>query len=159
MMDQQNASATRELNKALFTRMLTHLGKKEFDQFEAFLADDVFQDWPYKPIPEMADSLVGRTTLRNFIENATSDFDPYEYRISRFYDMADPDSLIIEYSSHTVYLPSATPYSNQYLSIIQFAGGKVKYWREYVNPLIIKETLMDDFNKTIEERTQATAAR
>lgn len=158
-MNPQTADATRAQNKEIFTRMLGHLGRKEFDQFEEYLDDNVFQDWPYKPIPTMADSLTGRANLRNFIEKGTGDFDPYDYRISQFYDMADPDSLIIEYCSNTVYLPTMAPYANQYLSIMKFAGGKITYWREYVNPLIIKEALMDDFTKPIDERVPATVAR
>jgi ketosteroid isomerase-like protein len=146
------ASEIRERNRAAFTDMLGHLGRKEFDQFEAYLADDVYQDWPYRPIPAMAESLVGRRALREFIERATSDFDPYNYTISGFYDMADPDSLIVEYSSQTVYLPRALPYANKYLSILRFVEGKIVYWREYVNPLIISEALRDDFGKSIDER-------
>lgn len=142
----------RERNRAAFSKMLGHLGRKEFDQFEACLADDVYQDWPYRPIPSMAESLVGRRALRDFLERATSDFDPYNYTISRFYDMADPDSLIVEYSSKTVYLPRAVPYANQYLSILRFVDGKIVYWREYVNPLIISEALLEDFGKSIDER-------
>ncbi|SFV12534.1 nuclear transport factor 2 family protein [Pseudoduganella namucuonensis] len=145
-------TALRARNRAAFAAMLGHLGRKEFDQFEAYLDDNVFQDWPYRPIPSMADSLVGRGALRGFIEQATADFDPYNYTISRFHEMADPDSLIVEYSSRTVYLPRAVPYANQYLSILRFAEGKIVYWREYVNPLIIKEALLDDFGKTIDER-------
>jgi ketosteroid isomerase-like protein len=153
-----SSSVTRERNRAAFSAMLGHLGRKEFDQFEAYLADDVYQDWPYRPIPTMAESLVGRRALRDFIERATSDFDPYNYTISRFYDMADPDSLIVEYSSQTVYLPRAMPYANQYLSILRFAEGKIVYWREYVNPLIISEALLDDFGKSVEERVGAMHA-
>jgi ketosteroid isomerase-like protein len=153
-----SSSVTRERNRAAFSAMLGHLGRKEFDQFEAYLADDVYQDWPYRPIPTMAESLVGRRALRDFIERATSDFDPYNYKISRFYDMADPDSLIVEYSSQTVYLPRAMPYANQYLSILRFAEGKIVYWREYVNPLIISEALLDDFGKSVEERVGAMHA-
>lgn len=150
--------ATRARNRIAFSAMLEHLGRKEFDQFEQYLADDVYQDWPYRPIPSMADSLVGRAALREFIERATLDFDPYNYAISRFHDMADPDSLIVEYSSRTTYLPRGVPYANQYLSILRFVDGKITYWREYVNPLIIKEALLDDFHKSIEERVGHAAA-
>jgi ketosteroid isomerase-like protein len=139
-------------NVALFSTMLGYLGSKQFDRFQDCLAEDVFQDWPYLPIPTMQDHIAGREALRAFLERATSDFDPYDYRIAQFYELADPDMLIAEYTSHTVYRPSTTPYSNRYLSIIRFRDGKVVYWREYVNPLIIKETLMDDFTKTVDER-------
>ena len=90
-----STSDIRERNRAAFSDMLGHLGRKEFDQFESYLADDVYQDWPYRPIPTMAESLVGRRALRDFLERATSDFDPYNYTSSLVDDIADPDSLIV----------------------------------------------------------------
>ncbi|PRX27341.1 ketosteroid isomerase-like protein [Paraburkholderia sp. BL18I3N2] len=148
--ESQEADQLREANKAAFTAMLGHLGRKEFDEFQGYLSETIFQDWPYLPIPNMPQSIVGSRQLREFIEAGTQAFDPYAYEISKFYDMADPSMLIVEYSSHTRYHPTDRPYSNSYLGILRFAEGKVTYWREYLNPLIIKESLLGDFEKPVE---------
>ncbi|VVE70027.1 hypothetical protein PCA31118_03404 [Pandoraea captiosa] len=147
--DDKASASLRDSNKAIFATMLGHLGRKEFDQFESYLADDVYQDWPYLPIPNMDSKIVGNRKLREFIEAGTQAFDPYAYEISQYYDMADPSTLIVEYTSHTTYHPTGKPYSNAYLGILRFAQGKVTYWREYLNPLIIKESLMGDFEKPV----------
>jgi len=139
----------RDANKAIFTAMLEHLGRKDFDAFEDYLAQDIFQDWPYLPIPNMPSSITGRRQLREFIETGSAQFDPYAYKITMFYDMADPAMLIVEYTSHTIYHPTGQPYSNAYLGILRFEDGKIAYWREYLNPLIIKESMLGDFEKPV----------
>jgi len=145
----QHTQNLRETNKAVFTAMLAHLGRKEFDAFETYLAADIFQDWPYLPIPNMPSSITGRRKLREFIETGSALFDPYSYQINQFYDMADPAMLIAEYTSHTIYHPTGQPYSNAYLGILHFDHGKITRWREYLNPLIIKESMLGDFEKPV----------
>jgi len=144
-----NAQNLREANKAAFTAMLEHLGRKEFDAFEQCLAPDIFQDWPYLPIPNMPSNITGRKQLREFIEAGSAQFDPYAYRIHQFYDLTDPAMLIVEYTSHTIYHPTGQPYSNAYLGIVRFDNGKITWWREYLNPLIIKESMLGDFDKPV----------
>ncbi|MFS2068313.1 nuclear transport factor 2 family protein [Pseudomonas sp. CT11-2] len=141
--------AVRDKNKALFVRMLGHLGRKEFDEFEACLAPDLLQEWPYRPVPNMPSTLVGNRALRTLIERGMAPFDPYAYEIESIHDLLEPNTLIAEYSSHSFYHPTSRPYSNTYLSIFRFADDKIVYWREYVNPLIIKEALLDDFTKPV----------
>lgn len=142
--------ALRDTHRELFVRMLGHLGRKEFDSFQACLSDDVVQEWPYLPVPNMPSRLVGSLALRTLIEAGTEPFEPYAYEIHTIHAMLDPYTLIAEYSSNSFYHPTQRPYANQYLSIVRFAGGKICYWREYVNPLIIKEALLDDFSKPVD---------
>lgn len=142
----------RQQCREIFVRMLGHLGRKEFDAFEACLTEDFVQEWPYKPLPSMPDSLKGARAVRDLIEKGMSDFTPYAYRIQAIHDLAEPDTLIAEYSSHAQFLPRNVDYSNRYISVLRFQDGRVCYWREYVNPLVIKEALLGDFDKPIEER-------
>jgi len=139
----------RDANKATFMAMLGHLGQKEFDAFEDYLAPNIFQDWPYLPIPNMPSCITGRRKLREFIETGSAQFDPYAYQVTQFYEMTDPAMLIVEYTSHTIYHPTGKPYSNRYIGILRFDNGKIVYWREYLNPLIIKESMLTDFEKTV----------
>jgi ketosteroid isomerase-like protein len=47
--------------------------------------------------------------------------------------------LISEYHSDSRHLATGVAYSNRYLGILRFREGKVCYWREYINPLAIKD--------------------
>jgi ketosteroid isomerase-like protein len=152
-MSQANAQRLREANKAAFMKLLEHLGRKEFDAFEACLSEDMVQEWPYRPLPSLPERVVGASTVRRLIEAGMSDFDPYNYRITVIHDLVNPDLMIAEYTSHSFYRRRQVPYENKYISILRFRDGKLVHWTEYVNPLIVKEALLDDFGKTVGQRT------
>ena len=151
-MDAEAASLVRRQNQALFLRMLGHLGRKEFDAFEACLTPDFVQEWPYKPLPSLPDRLTGAHVVRTLIEQGMSDFAPYEYTIETLHGLEDAHALIAEYASHSHFIPRDVVYANRYIGVLRFRGDRVCYWREYVNPLIIKEALLSDFDKSIGER-------
>jgi ketosteroid isomerase-like protein len=151
-MDSVEADRLREANKALFVKLLAHLGRKEFDAFEACLTPDLVQEWPYLPLPSMPERLEGARAVRALFETGMSDFDGYNYSIQAIHDLVDPNTVIAEYSSDSFYRRRQVPYANRYISVLKFRSGKLAYWSEYVNPLIIKEALLDDFEKTPEQR-------
>ncbi len=127
--------------RRLFKEMVTAFGRKEFDLFETyFIADAVFE-WPYLPVPDFPPRMVGVHAFRLATERGMADFDPYRHRVTQFYDMIEPDLLIAEYESDTIYHPTGRPYANKYLGIVRFAGQKIGYWKEYINPLLIKEAM------------------
>ena len=125
----------------IFETMVTALGNKDFDLMESLLTEDVVCDWPYLPIADMDGRMVGAKTFRDFCEAGMRDFDPYRHKITAFYDLVEPDALIAEYHSNSVYHPNGKPYSNRYLGIARFRGDRVCYWKEYINPLVVKETM------------------
>jgi ketosteroid isomerase-like protein len=134
-------AAWTQRKRQLFDQMVTAFGRKEFDTFETyFIADAVFE-WPYPPVPDFPHTMVGVHAFRLATERGMADFDPYRHRVTRFYDMIEPDMLIAEYESDTVYHPTGRPYANKYLGIVRFEGEKIAYWKEYINPLTIKEAM------------------
>ncbi|MBN8839429.1 MAG: nuclear transport factor 2 family protein [Sphingomonadales bacterium] len=128
-------------NVALFERMLGALGTKDFDAFEACLADDILLEWPYPVMDGFPTEQRGARWLRDALEESLRHFTPYAYRIAVIHDMADPGKLIAEYSSHSEYLPTGAPYANTYISLFEFAGGRITRWREYVNPQVVERAL------------------
>ena len=136
---------TTAANRDLFVRMLVALGSKDWDAFEACLADDLQCEWPYVVMAGFPTELTGGARLRKMLETSLQTFAPYAYSIEVIHDLADPDRLIAEYTSHSSYLPRAVPYSNRYVGIVAFRDGRVNYWREYVNPLVVLEALGPGF--------------
>lgn len=136
-----NDAGTRARNREIFETMIGHLGRQEFDECVAYLAEDVLCEWPYVPMPDLPDTMRGRETMRNFFRDGMSQFAPYSYRITRIYDLAEPNLLIAEYYSQSRHLENGRPYGNKYLSIFEFENGLINYWKEYLNPLPIYDTL------------------
>jgi ketosteroid isomerase-like protein len=145
-------AALRTANKALFLKLLGHLGSKEFEAFGKCLGEDFVQEWPYLPLASLPNVLKGREALIELMQRGMADFDPYRYTIDAVHEMLDPQMLVAEYRSHSVYHPTGLPYSNRYISVLRFGNGKLVHWVEYVNPLVIKETMLQDADKTIDDR-------
>jgi ketosteroid isomerase-like protein len=127
--------------RQLFDEMVAAFGRKEFDLFETYLTQDAVFEWPYLPVPDFPSRMVGAHAFRLATERGMADFDPYRHKVTQFYDAVEPDLLIAEYESDTVYHPTGRPYANKYLGIVRFTGEKVSYWKEYINPLTIKEAM------------------
>jgi ketosteroid isomerase-like protein len=151
---------TTEANRDLFLAMLTALGRKDYDTFEACLADDILLEWPFPVMDGFPTKHRGARWFREMLEISWADFDPYAYRIEAVHMLTDPDTLIAEYSSHSRYLPTAVPYSNRYISVVEFANGRIVRWREYVNPGIIAATLGQKtlWNETVGATSAAAIA-
>ena len=128
-------------NRELFERMLRALGTKDFDGFEACLHPDVLLEWPYEVMPGYPGAQRGAAWFRDVLTASWRDFEPFAYRIEVIHDLARPDGLIAEYTSHSRYLPTGKPYSNRYVGMIDFADGLITRWREYVNPMIIADVV------------------
>ena len=136
---------TSAANRDLFLRMLEALGRKDYDTFESCLADDLHCEWPYVVMEGFPTELRGGRRLREALEKSLETFTPYAYRIVELHSLEDPDRLIAEYTSHSRYLTRDVPYSNRYLGIFEFRDGRISRWREYVNPLVVLETLGEGF--------------
>lgn len=125
--------------QAVFTDLITAYGTKDFDRFAGHVHPDAEFDWPYLPLAEFPDRLVGRDAFIAMSRAGMADCDGYHHQVDRFYDMADPDMMLVEYHSGTVLRSSGRHYANKYLGILRFAQDRVIFWREYVNPLPIIE--------------------
>lgn len=143
-----NVEARRAQLRQLFEEMITAFGAKDFDRFATYLLEDTVFEFPYLPLKEFPDRMDGVDTFVSAAKAGMADSEPYNHKVDAFYDMADPDMLIVEYHSDTTHTASGKRYANKYLGIVSFAGDKVKYWKEYLNPLPILEVYGADFSNS-----------
>ncbi len=140
-MTNEDEKAVREANHAAMVEALKRLGTQDFQGACALLSEDVVCDWPYRPTPETPEEIRGRDAMEAFFSGGMLAFDPYDYEITAVFDLVDPNQLIAEYRSNSRFKPSGVPYRNKYLGIFHFRDGLISYWREYINPVIVAETL------------------
>lgn len=131
----------RARNREVMTETLRRLGSQDFAGACELLSEDVVCDWPYPPLENVPESITGRVAMRDFFASGMSAFDPYRYEITAVFELMDPSRLIAEYRSNSRLKATDTPYRNKYLGIFHFQDGLISYWREYINPLIVAETL------------------
>lgn len=154
-MDQDQFAARKAQLRALFTDLITAFGRKDFDHFESYMRDDTVFEWPYLPLKDFPEVMIGGAAFRASAEAGMADCDPYGHVVDRFYDLTDPDMLIVEYHSDTIYRPTGARYANKYLGVVRFEGEKVVFWKEYINPLPILEVYGTDFQNSAVAATDA----
>ena len=140
-----NMDERRKQLRDIFTEMITAYGKKDFESFESYLLPDAVFEWPFKPLADFPDSMKGGAKFVAASREGMADCDPYNHKVDRFYDQLDSNTLIVEYHSDTVHIPTNKRDANRYLGILRFEGNKVAFWKEYVNPLPILEVYGADF--------------
>ena len=119
--------------------MITSFGQKDFDEFARHLNGDTLFEWPFVPLAEFPQSMVGRDAFIAAAKEGMADCTPYGHKVDRFFEMKDDDWLLVEYHTDALHIPSGKRYANTYLGILRFEGEKVAFWKEYVNPLPILE--------------------
>lgn len=127
--------------RSIFENLVVALGRKDFDTVEALMTEDVVCEWPYRPIKDMDEVMIGNRKFREFCEQGMATCDPYRHKITQFYDLVEPEAIIAEYYSDTIFHPTGARYSNRYLGLARFRGNRVCYWKEYINPMIVKEVM------------------
>jgi ketosteroid isomerase-like protein len=140
-----SSAARRAEVRQIFKELIAAYGTKDFKSFARHVHPEAEFDWPYLPLKEFPDRVVGRDAFIAMSEAGMADCDGYHHSVDRFYDMADPDMLLVEYHSRTILRSSGKAYSNKYLGILRFEGDQVVYWREYLNPLPILEAFGPGF--------------
>ena len=149
---------TTATNQDIFHRMLDALGAKRFDEFESLLDPEIHCEWPYVVMQGFPTEMRGARRLRDMLEVSLRTFAPYAYTVAQLHDLADPNALIVEYTSHSTYYPRHVPYSNRYVGYFGFRTNRICQWREYVNPLVVLEALGPGFVWKESEGPTATPA-
>ncbi|MBT7877269.1 MAG: nuclear transport factor 2 family protein, partial [Gammaproteobacteria bacterium] len=131
---------------SMFTQLITAYGAKEFDKFLAYMREDTVFEWPFRPLADFPEQITGGSTFVEISKEGMADCLPYNHQVDQFYDLVEPDTLIVEYHTDTTYLPTNERYANNYISIVRFEDDKVVYWKEYINPLPVLEVYGSDFS-------------
>ena len=53
------------------------------------------------------------------------------FRITEIYELTDPDRFLVEYDSHGHMLGSGEPYTNSYITLVEFREGLMSRFREF----------------------------
>jgi ketosteroid isomerase-like protein len=116
--------------------LFTLLNEQRYPDLDRLLADDVVFDVAYYPVGGLGDNpTVGREAVTSMFTDVVAKlFDPFEFAVVETYLGAEPDVVIVEYTSHGTARSTGRDYSNRYVGVFRIRDGKVQLWREYHNP-------------------------
>jgi hypothetical protein len=131
---------TRAKNRATIEASMKAVSDADVDRQLAMCTDDFVLDLPYADPPK---SVAGKETVRAYLRAALGIFQ-LQLTITHIYDCADPDQLILEYTSEGSVTTTGKPYANSYIAVAMFRDGLVCRQREYYNPLPAARALSED---------------
>jgi ketosteroid isomerase-like protein len=113
------------------------------ETFVGLFAEDGYVEWPYRPagIPGRVE---GREQIREFLTAQAGGLVRFdEYRNTVIHETTDPEVVIVEYDAHGTVIPTGKPLHQTIIAVLRVRDGLVVSYRDYLNPLILAETLAD----------------
>ncbi|SCF01474.1 nuclear transport factor 2 family protein [Micromonospora mirobrigensis] len=115
--------------------------EQDTERFVDLFAPDGYIEWPYLPagIPGRVE---GRDQIREFLTahaNGLVKFD--EYRDTVIHETTDPQVVIVEYEAHGTVIPTGASLHQKIIAVLRIRDGLVVAYRDYLNPLVLAETL------------------
>jgi uncharacterized protein len=128
-------------SREVVERVLRASREQDTDAFVSLIAPDGHVEWPYAP-PGLPSRVEGRERIREFLTataNGLVRFD--EYRGTVVHETTDPEVVIVEYDVHGTVIPTGAPLRQTVIAVIRVRDGLVVSYRDYLNPLVLAETL------------------
>jgi uncharacterized protein len=114
---------------------------QDTEAFVELFASDGYVEWPYVPagVPGRVE---GRERLREFMTvQAKGLVKCEEYRNTVIHETTDPHVVIVEYEAHGTVIPTGAPLQQTIIAVLRIRDGLVVAYRDYLNPLVLAETL------------------
>ncbi|MEL6461939.1 MAG: nuclear transport factor 2 family protein [Cyanobacteria bacterium J06641_2] len=123
----------------------SRIGKQFLQLFEAQDTNAISQLWTEDATIELPYDLQGRNfpnreAAQGYVEGAVALFSEIRFEQIRLYETRNPNVVVVEAQGDFVVAENGRPYRNNYVFVFQTSGNKVKFIREYFNPLIIART-------------------
>jgi ketosteroid isomerase-like protein len=115
--------------------------EQDTDTFAGLFAPDGYVEWPYQPagIPGRVD---GRDNIREFMGEQAAGLVRFdEYRNTVIHETTDPEVVIVEYDVDGTVIATGAPLHQTVIAVIRVRDGLVVSYRDYLNPLVLAETL------------------
>jgi ketosteroid isomerase-like protein len=122
---------------ALVREAIDAIAAGDLDAVLGCLADDVVFEFPYAAGSQVLD----RAGVRDVMAFVIRTFPTRRFQVDGVFELADPDGLIVEYSSEFATAGGDVHYANRYVAIFQFRDGLIRRWREYANPVPFERAL------------------
>lgn len=122
-------------NRATVEKVFDLLSQQRHREVGEWITDDIDFELPYGP-GQKALAVRGSKPWMGLNDATWPNFSRFSLAITNVYELADPDSLIVEYQSDGEVRATGKPYRNRYIGVFRFRGGRICAWREFHNPEI-----------------------
>jgi ketosteroid isomerase-like protein len=128
-------------SREVVERVLRASREMDTETFVSLIAPDGYIEWPYRPAG-VPDRLEGREQIREFLTAQAKGLVRFdEYRNTVIHETTDPEVVIVEYDVHGTVVPTGAPLRQTIIAVLRIRDGLVVSYRDYLNPLVLAETL------------------
>jgi uncharacterized protein len=128
-------------SREVVERVLRAGREQDTETFVSLIAPDCYIEWPYRPAG-VPGRLEGREQIREFLTTRAKGLVRFdEYRNTVIHETTDPEVVIVEYDAHGTVIPTGAPLHQTIIAVLGIRDGLVVSYRDYLNPLVLAETL------------------
>ena len=131
--------------KEIVSRFLEAEGKQDVQGMANVLAENIVFEMPFA-LPGLPDRVEGKSEVVEFLEQFLGKergiFIGWEPHNIRIYPGGDPDLFFTELDLHGVVAQSGYKYLQKYIILFRITEGLMSHWREYLNPIPLREALV-----------------
>ncbi|MFC3747034.1 nuclear transport factor 2 family protein [Paenibacillus sp. GCM10012306] len=110
----------------------------------ALMADDIAYETPFA-LPGVPNRVEGKEALvqmlDQFIGKEQGMYSSWNIFNVKVYPAGEPDLFFAEMDGNGVVAQSGHSYEQSYISLLRITDGRVSLWREYFNPIHLKNAL------------------
>ena len=143
----------RAINEQTVRNFLDLLSKKDMENWIELWTEDAVQDMPFSP-PEFPSRLEGKEAIARHYSSLPSAVGKMDFLKLKLYPMQDLNWILAEYRGEIEVLATGRLYNNSYCGLFHLRDGKIALFREYYNPLTLREGFGDGLTQSFSlERT------
>lgn len=130
--------------KEIVVKFLEAESKQDVQAMAALMADDIVYETPFA-LPGVPNRAEGKESLvqmlDRFIGKDQGMYSSWDIFNVRVYPTVEPDLFFAEMDGNGIVAQSGHLYQQSYISLLRVTAGRVGLWREYFNPIHLKDAL------------------
>ena len=131
--------------KEIISKFFEAQAKQDVQGMADVLAENIVFEMPFA-LPGLPDRVEGKGAVIEFLEQFLGKergiFTGWDLYNIRIYPASDPDLFFAELNGQGVVAQSGYQYRQKYIIMFRVIDGHISHWREYLNPIPLREALV-----------------
>lgn len=125
--------------EALLREAMDAFSRRDLDHLLGLLDDDVVVEMPYEAGHGMA--RLDKARFREVLELLHRMYARFSIEFDRILPLEGGRGVVAEYHGDAEFKGSGVAYANTYCGIFLMEGGRITHWKEFDNPVVLREAL------------------
>ncbi|MGG0022619.1 nuclear transport factor 2 family protein [Bacillus inaquosorum] len=140
-----------EFEKACDTlgKFMAYMLEKDMKSWTELWDENAVFEFPYAP-EGSPKRIEGKAAIYDYIKDYPDQIHLSSFTAPTVYRSADTNTIIAEFQCDGHVIETGLPYRQSYISVIETRDGRIVRYKDYWNPLVVKEAFGGSFLQTEE---------